>query len=79
MTHCHDLFYITVKYHDVMPSASGYGVDMKLHLEPSRINNSESMKARVVILLPDHCHELFYITLKYYDYITNGIQVAART
>ena len=32
---------------------SSYGADMKLHLKPSRGNNSESMKARVVILVRD--------------------------
>ena len=32
---------------------SSYGADMKLHLTPSRKNNSESMKARVVILVRD--------------------------
>ena len=32
---------------------SSYGADTKLHLKPSRGNNSESMKARVVILIRD--------------------------
>ena len=32
---------------------SSYGADTKLHLKPSRGNNSESMKARVVILVRD--------------------------
>ena len=48
--HCHDLLYITVKYHDYIPK----GIQVtellhKLHLKQSRGNNSESMKARVVI------------------------------
>ena len=32
---------------------SSYGTDTKLHLKPSTENNSESMKARVVILVRD--------------------------
>ena len=32
---------------------SSYGADTKLHLKPSRGNNSESMKARVAILVCD--------------------------
>ena len=30
-----------------------YGMDTKLHMKQSRGNNSESMEARVVILVPD--------------------------
>ena len=56
---------------------------MKLHLKPSRGNNSESMKARVVILVWTHRHDLSYITsyitVKYQDYIQKGIQVTERT
>ena len=53
-THCHDLFYITVKYHDYIPK----GIQVtertrKLQLKPSRGNNSESMTGRVVILVRD--------------------------
>ena len=32
---------------------SSYGADTKLHLKPSKGNNSESMTARVVILVCD--------------------------
>ena len=42
-------------------------------------NNSESLKAGVVILVWTHRHDLFYITLKYHDYIPKGIQVTERT
>ena len=52
--HRHDLFYITVKYHDFISKRfSSYGADTKLHLKRSRGNNSESMKVRVVILVRD--------------------------
>ena len=52
---------------------------MKLHLKKSRGNNLESMKARVFILVWRHRHDLFYITVKYHDYIPKGIQVMERT
>ena len=58
--------------------SKGYSInrmDTKLHLEWSRGNNSESMKVRVAILV----HDLFYITVKYHDYIPNGFQVMERT
>ena len=53
-THRHDLFYTTVVYHDYIPK----GIQVmertgNLHLKPSRGNNSESMKARVVIFVRD--------------------------
>ena len=57
VTYRHDLFYITIKYHLNIPNGSkrfsSYGVGTKLHLKPSMENNSESMKARVVILARD--------------------------
>ena len=37
------------------------------------------MKARVVILVQDHPHDLFYITVKYHDNIPKGIQVTEWT
>ena len=40
---------------------------MKLHLKRSRGYTSESVKARVVIVYATHCHDLFYIIVKYYD------------
>ena len=49
---------------------------MKLHLKPSRGNNSESMKAKIVILVCNtYCQDLFYVTVKYHDNIPKGIQV----
>ena len=52
---------------------------MKLHLKPSRENNSESMKARVSFLYTTHRHDLFYLTMKYHDYIPKDIQGTERT
>ena len=50
-----------------------YGADTKLHLKQSRGNNSESMKAQAAILVATHRHDLFYITVKYHDYIPKSI------
>ena len=59
---------------------------MKLQLKQSRGNNSESMKAKVVILVQElsflyttHRQDLFYITVKYHDNIPKGIQVMEQT
>ena len=52
---------------------------MKLHLKPSRGNNSESMKARLSFLYVTHPHDMFYITVMYHDYIPKGIQVTEPT
>ena len=52
---------------------------MKLHLKPSRQNNSERMKARVAFLYATYRHDLFYIDLKYHDNIQKGIQVMEGT
>ena len=40
-----------------------------MHLKQSRGNNSEDMKATVVIWYATHCHDLFYITVKCHDHI----------
>ena len=58
---------------------ASYGMNMKLHLKPSRGNNSESMKRKVVILVRDTSSWLFYKTVKHHDYIPNGFQVMKRT
>ena len=52
-THRHDLFYITKKYHQNIPNGLSYGADTTLHLKPPKGNKSESIKARVVILVRD--------------------------
>ena len=51
-----------------------------MHLKWSRGNNSESMKAsQLSFLYVTHCHDLFYITIKYHQNIPNGFQVMERT
>ena len=51
---------------------------MKLHLKQSRGNNSK-YEIKVAILVLIHCHDLFYITVKYHDNIPKGIRVMERT
>ena len=50
-THHQDLFYITVKCTIINQRVIKNRADTILHLKQSRGNNSESMKARVVILV----------------------------
>ena len=51
LTHRQDLFYITVQYHDYIPKGIQVTEWTPMHLKPSRGNNSESIKARVIILV----------------------------
>ena len=79
-THCHDLFYITVKYQDYTPKGiqvkERTRICMKKH---QRGDNSKSIKVRLLFLYAAHRYDLFYITMKYHDYIPKGIQVTERT
>ena len=52
---------------------------MKLHLKPSREDNTDSMQQELSFLYVTHRHDLFYITVKYHDNILKGIQVMVRT
>ena len=52
-THCHDLFYISVKYHVIYQRVLKLWSRHILHQKSTRGNNSESMKVRVVILVCD--------------------------
>ena len=47
-----------------------YGADTKLH---------KVRKQQLLFLYAIHRHDLFYITVKYHDYIPKGIQVTERT
>ena len=65
-THGQYLFYITLKYRDTKGNYN-YGADTKLHLKSSRGYNSESMKARVAILVRV-TSSFHYITVKNHYY-----------
>ena len=59
-----------IKYQRIF---SGYGADTKLHLKQSRRNNSESMKARVAILVRDTSSKpVLHNYIKYHDKIPKG-------
>ena len=61
--YCHDLFYITVKYHDNIPM----GIQV-MELKRKRIWNNQGeitqkvWKRKLSFLIATHCHGLFYIT-----------------
>ena len=79
-THRHDLFYITVKYHDYIPK----GIQVTERTRNCIWNHQGEItqkvrKQELSLLYATYCHDLFYITVKYHDYIPKGIQVTERT
>ena len=52
---------------------------MKLNLNLSRGDNSESMKVRLSFLQATLHQDLLVVTVKYYDNIPKAFQVMART
>ena len=80
VTHRHDLFYITVKYHDNILK----GIQVMVRTWNSIWNNQKEITLKVwkwelSFLYATHRHDLFYITVKYHDYIPKGIQVTEQT
>ena len=75
-THRHDLFYVTVKYHDSIPKGiqvtERTQICIKMH---QRGDNSKILKRGLSFLYATHRHDLFYITMKYHQNIPNGFQV----
>ena len=53
--------------------------DMKLHLKNQGEITQKVYKQELSFLYMTYCHRLFYITVKYHDYIPKGIQVTERT
>ena len=73
-THSHDLFYITVKYHDYIPK----GIQVmertqNMHKKASKAQ--KVLRGKLSFLHGTHHHDLFYITVKYHQNIPNGFQV----
>ena len=80
MTQRHDLFYITVKYHDYMPKGIQVTEETQICIKKhQRGNNSKSIKARALNFCLGHRHDRFYITVKYHQNIPKRIQVLERT
>ena len=80
VTYRHDLFYIIVKYHDYIPN------DFQVMERAwNCIWNHQGeitqkvWKREFSFLYVTHRHDLFYITVKYHDYIPKGIQVTEQT
>ena len=79
-THCHDLFYINVKYHDYI--SKGIQVTERTRICIKSIKGEitkKVLKRGLSFLYATHRHDLFYITVKYHQNIPNGIQVIERT
>ena len=80
-THRHDLFNITVKYHDYISK----GIQVT---ERTRVCIKKSIKGEITqkvlkrglsFLYATHRHDLFYMTVKCHKNIPNNIQVIVRT
>ena len=79
-THHHDLFNIIIKYHRNIPN----GFQVKERTQNCIWNNQREITTKVwrgelSFLYATNRHDLFYITVKYHDYIPNGFQVMERT
>ena len=74
-THCLDLFYITIKYHQNIPNSF-----QVMEMTGNCIWNNQGKitqkvwKLELSFLYVTHRHDLFYITVKCHDYIPKGIQ-----
>ena len=79
-THRHDLFYIAVKYHDNIPK----GIQIIEQTRNCIWNHQGEITQKVgqqelPCLYATHCHDLFYITIKYHQNISNSFQAMERT
>ena len=75
-THRHDLFYITIKYHDFIPK--GIQVTEQTRICIKSIKGEITLKVLkrgLSFLYSTHPHDLFYIPLKYHQNIPKGSQV----
>ena len=76
-TNCHDLFCISVKYHENISK----GIQA-MERTPKIIKGEITQKVRkqeLSFLFATHHHDLFYISVKYHENIPKGIQVIERT
>ena len=69
-----------MKYHDYIPN----GIQVTERKRNCVWNNRGEItqkvwKRELLFLYAIHCHDRFYITVKYHDYISKGIQVMKRT
>ena len=77
-THCHDLFYIAVKYHDYISKCIKITERTQKCIKCIK-GEIKLFKRGLSFLYASHRHDLFYITVKYHDYILSGFQVIVWT
>ena len=79
-THRHELFYITVKYHGYIPNSFQVKEQTQNCIGNHQGEITQKVwKRELSFLYATHHHDLFYIAVKYHDYIPKGIQVIQRT
>ena len=73
MTHCHDLFYRAVKFHENNPDS----IQNREHcsLKNQGEITQQVCKQELSFLFVTDRHDLFYITVKCHDNIPKGISV----
>ena len=80
VTHCHDLFYITIKYHQNILNCFQFMHRTQNCIWNDRGEITQKVRKRgLPFLVETHRHGLFYITIKYHQNILNGFQVMHRT
>ena len=78
--HRHDLFYITVKYHDCIPKGIQVTERTGICVKSIKVEiTKKALKGKLLFLYETHRHDLFYITVKYHQNISKGFQVIERT
>ena len=69
-----------MKYHDHIPKGIQVTEQTRICIKKhQRGDNSRSNMGELSFLYVTHCHDLFYITVKYHQNIPNGIQVVEQT
>ena len=66
-THCHDLFYITVKYHDYIPKGIQFTERTQICIRRIKGEKTQKViKRELSCLYVTHRDDLFYITLIFF-------------
>ena len=67
-TYRHDLFFITVKYHDYIPKGIQVTERTRTCIKKHRRgDNQKVLQGELSFLYMKHRHDLFYITVKYHQ------------
>ena len=74
--HCHDMFYITVKYHDYIPKGIHVTEWTRICIKSMKGEIAQkALKRGLSFLYVTHRHDLFYITVMYYQNMATSYQV----